>query len=109
MWRKVEVELPEELAAKTSSVWEYPDIMQIGVMRESMLSPPWLWAKVLKGGFRNVRRAPELLDDLQYVIAAPIVFAEAAEDLRRNQDLLLYLGFQEIGQAANRFLYRRSL
>lgn len=109
MWERIHPELPEDVAKKTTTVWLYPGIMQIGVMRESMLAPPFLWAQVLKGGFRNVRKAPGLLDDLQRLLYLPQVFAEAETTLSRNQDLLVYLGFSYLTDLPDRRLYQRSI
>lgn len=109
MWQQISLDLPPELAAKTLTSWLYPGIMYIGVMRESMLAPPYLWAQVVKGGFRNVRKAPGLLDELQQLLVAPVVFAEAETAIDRNQDLLVYLGFSWVKDLGNRRLYQRSI
>lgn len=103
------VDLPPELDAKTMSTWLAPGIMIIGVMRESMMSPPYLWAQVLRGGFRNVRKAPALLDQLQELLFAPTVYAEAERHLSRNQDLLVYLGFHFVDELSDRRIYERSI
>lgn len=102
-------ELPEELAAVTTSVWLVPDMMMLGVMRQSFLDPPYLWAHVIKAGVRNVRRAPAFVDELQHRIRAPIVYAEADASLPRNQALLTYLGFKEVREDHGRKLYLRSV
>jgi hypothetical protein len=109
MWEQIHPELPEDIAAKTTSVWLYPGIMQIGVMRESMLRPPFLWAQVLAGGFRNVRRAPALVTELQELLYLPTVFAEAESKLPRNCALLSYLGFDFVGDLDQRNIYQRSI
>jgi len=109
MWQQISLDLPPELAAKTLTSWLYPGIMYIGVMRESMLAPPYLWAQVVKGGFRNVRKAPALLDELQQLLVAPTVYAEAEAHMPRNQDLLVYLGFSWLQDLPGRRLYQRSI
>lgn len=109
MWVSVEEQLPPELDSVTTSVWLRPGIMQIGVMQTSFLYPPTLWAKVLKAGVRNLRKAPALLTELQQILNAPVVYAEAELDKPRNQALLLYLGFVEISTEPDRKIYSRSV
>lgn len=109
MWKQVEVDLPEELAKVTTSVWQHSDIMQIGIMRHSMLAPPALWAQVISGGFRNVRKAPVLLDELQRFLHLPVVYAETEPERPRNADLLLYLGFTQLPDQNGRHQYMRSI
>lgn len=103
------LELPPDVAAVTTSVWLYPGIMLVGVMRSGMLAPPYLWAQVLHGGLRNLRKAPALLTELQHYLYAPIVYAEAECHIPRNQALLRYLGFEEIPAPPERKLYKRSI
>ena len=102
-------DLPPELASVTTSVWLVPDMMVLGVMRQSFLEPPYLWAQVLKAGVRNLRRAPALVDELQLRIRAPVVYAEADATLERNQALLTYLGFELVREDHGRKLYLRSV
>lgn len=109
MWERVEVQLPPSVAAVTTSVWHYPEIMLVGVMRRGFLQPPVLWAQVLKAGLRNLRKAPGLVTDLQHLLYAPIVYAEVEASLPRNQALLLYFGFEELPSDCERKLYRRSI
>lgn len=109
MWERVEVDLPPDVAAVTTSVWHYPEIMLIGVMRSNFLSPPILWAQVLKAGLRNLRKAPELVTELQLLLSAPKVYAEAELKTPRNQALLVYLGFVELPETYDRKLYQRSI
>lgn len=109
MWEKVQADLPDDVASVTTSVWQYGDIMQIGLMRHSMLQPPVLWATVLNAGFRNVRKAPGLLDELQRMLYAPVVLAETDPAEGRNGDLLLYLGFQQLPDKDGRHQYMRSI
>lgn len=109
MWERIKIELPPDVAAVTTSVWKYEDIMLIGVMRNSFLLPPILWAQVLNAGMRNVRKAPALVTELQQIIFAPLVYAEAETEVPRNQALLRYLGFEEIPAQYERKLYQRSI
>lgn len=109
MWGRVQIELPPDVAAVTTSVWRYSDVMLIGVMRANFLSPPVLWAQVLNAGLRNVRNAPAQLTELQRLIYAPTVYAEAQHETPRNQALLRFLGFQELPAQYERKLYQRSI
>lgn len=109
MWERVEVELPPEVAAVTTSVWRYPGVMLVGVMRNVFLAPPILWGQPIETGLRNLRRAPDLVTDLQRLIFAPVVYAETEHQTRRNQALLKYLGFEELPDTYERKLYRRSI
>lgn len=110
MWTPdVSFQLPPDIAAVTTSVWLYPGIILVGVMRTSLLAPPYLWAQVLIGGLRNVRKGPGILSELQEHLHAPIVYAEAECALPRNQALLRYLGFEEIPAPPERKLYKRSI
>lgn len=102
-------DLPPELASVTTSVWLAPDVAVIGVMRQNFLDPPYLWMQVLKAGVRNLRRGPVLADELQHRIHAPVVYAEADVKLKRNQDLLTYLGFELVREDHGRKLYIRSV
>lgn len=107
MWKAILPDFP--VPATTTSVWQHSNIMLIGVMRGMFLAPPYLWAQVLTAGVRNVRRAPVLLTELQNILSAPTVYAEAELHIPRNQALLAYLGFEEIAAASGRKLYKRSL
>jgi len=109
MWQQVNLNLSPELAAKTLTTWLYPSIMYVGVMRESMLAPPYLWGQTIKGGFRNVRKTPALLDDLQQLLYSPTVYAEVEVSKPRNEDLLVYLGFSFLNDLGERRLYQRSI
>lgn len=109
MWEKVDVALPPDLAAVTTSVWRYPDVMLIGVMRTSFLLPPIVWGQPIKTGLRNLRRAPDLVDQWQEMMWATTIQAEAELHEPRNQALLLYLGFEEIPSKYDRKLYQRSI
>ena len=109
MWEQVEVDLPSDVAAATTSIWHYPGIMLVGVMRRNFLSPPILWAQVLKAGLSNLRKAPDLVTELQHLIASPTVYAEAELQAPRNQALLRYLGFVELPEVYERKLYLRSI
>jgi hypothetical protein len=109
MWERIKVNLPPDVAFATTSVWQYPEIMLIGVMRKNFLSPPILWAQVLKAGMRNLRKAPTLVTELQRLIESPTVYAEAELQAPRNQALLTYLGFKELPEEYDRKLYSRSI
>jgi hypothetical protein len=109
MWKRVEVELPPDLEIVTTTVWEYPGIMQVGIMRRSFLQPPLVWGQPIKGGLKNLRLAPALLDEFQHLLHASTIYAEVEVDKPRNQALLIYLGFEEISTDYERKLYRRSI
>lgn len=109
MWERVDAKLPEDVARVTISVWEYPGIMRVGLMRPSMLAPPLVWGEPIKTGFRNLKLAPDLVTDLQLLLHSPIFYAEAETTKLRNQALLLYLGFVELQEEAGRKLYQRSI
>lgn len=109
MWEQVEIDLPPDIAAVTTSVWHYPGRILVGVMRHSFLAPPVLWAQVLKSGFRELRKAPAFLTELQQLIVAPTVYAEAETSQPRNQDFLRFLGFEKLDETPERKLYRRSI
>lgn len=109
MWEPVEINLPPELAFATTSVWLYPEVLLVGVMRRSFLWPPILWGQMLKAGVRNIREAPAMVTKLQELIEAPTVYAEAELDKPRNQAVLLYLGFKELPESYDRKLYIRSI
>lgn len=109
MWERVDYDVPGELAAVTTSVWEYSSILIVGVMRPVMLAPPVLWAHIFKSGVYNVRRGREMLDDLQVIINSPLVYAEGEVARPRNKALLNYLGFIEKATDNERTLYSRSI
>lgn len=109
MWQDATVDLPPDVAKWTTSVWIYPETIILGVMKSNFLAPPWLWAKVLRGGFRNVRKAPGLIDEFQLMMNMPTVYAEAAVDQPRNQRLLEYLGFEYQQAYEDRKIYSRSM
>lgn len=109
MWTQIFPELPDDIAKLTTSVWLYPDVMKIGVMRPSFLLPPVVWGEPVKTGLRNLRKAPALVDEWQELLATPTIFAEAELEAKRNQSLLLYLGFQELQEMPDRKIYRRSI
>jgi hypothetical protein len=110
MWERItEVALPAELARVTTSTWHYPGYMILGVMRTSLLCPPCIWAEVIGGGVRKLRRVPGILDDFQRLIYAPTIYAEAACELPRNQAVLRFAGFHEITSREGRVLFERSI
>jgi len=110
MWVRVEnPEIDGRVGKLTTAVWQYDDLARVGVMREIMLAPPYLWAEVLKGGLRNLRLAATALTELQKIIIAPTVYAEVAPHLPRNQAFLRYLGFKEIPAQLARTIYVRSI
>lgn len=109
MWTQVNPTLPDEIAALTTSVWLYPDIMMIGVMRPNFLFPPTVWGEPVKTGLRNLRKAPDLVDEWQDLVVSPVIFAEAELTKHRNQQLLTYLGFEQVDEVADRKIYRRSI
>jgi hypothetical protein len=110
MWVRVEnAEVSGRVEKLTTSVWQYDDLARVGVMREVMLAPPYLWVEVLKGGLRNLRTASSVLTELQEIIHAPTVYAEVEPQLPRNQAFLRYLGFKEIPAQLARIIYVRSI
>lgn len=109
MWERVNVPLPPELEKVTVSVWRYPGVVLLGVMRRSFLQPPIVWGEPIQAGLRNLRRGHALLDEWQAMLYASTIFAEAELDKPRNQALLRYLGFEEVGTEYERKLYRRSI
>jgi hypothetical protein len=109
MWQNATVEVPPDLIRWTTSVWVYSDALVLGVMKSNFLAPPWLWAKVLRGGFRNVRKAPGLLTEFQHMMNLETVYAEAAIDKPRDQAFLEYLGFAYEQAYEDRKIYSRSI
>lgn len=109
MWERVEQELPQALAALTISVWKYRDWGEVGVMRFSFLCPPTLWFRLGTPSFAAVRQSPQLLTEFQYLISAPVVYAEAELKQKPRQKFLIFLGFTEASTAADRKLYYRSI
>lgn len=109
MWEQVEEAAPRAVAHLTTSIWLYPEIMLIGIMRRSFLAPPVLWGQTVRGGLKNLRKAPALVTEFQYLINAPTVYAEAELTEPRNQALLLFLGFKELSEEFERKLYTRSI
>lgn len=109
MWERVEIDLPPDVAAVTTSVWRYPGIMLIGVMRKNFLSPPVVWGQPIKTGLRNLRVARDLVTEWQEMLATKIIYAEAELKEPRNQALLLFLGFEEVPSDYDRKLYQRSI
>jgi len=109
MWREITFELPPEVAKCTTSVWSYPEIVILGVMKSSFFAPPWLWAKVLNGGFCNVRKSPSIINEFQILMNLPKVYAEAEIDKPRNQRLLEFLGFVYEQSYEDRKIYTRSI
>ena len=109
MWRQVQIELPAEVANDTTSIWQYDDVVQVGIMRRSFLRPPVLWAQVLRAGLRNLRRAKVMLDELQTQLVMPVVYAETLHDAPANQAFLEFIGFEELPEKYERKLYQRSI
>lgn len=109
MWRKITQDLPEDLAKVTTSIWDYQGYGQVGVMRSSFLSPPLLWFQLQKVEMGMLKKAPKLLSELQLLLEAPLVLAEAKLDAPRSQRFLTFLGFAEKLEASDRKLYSRSI
>lgn len=109
MWREATQDLPHDVAKWTTSIWVYKDLAIIGVMKAHFLAPPWLWATVLKAGYRNVRQAPAALDEFQRLMNMQTVYAEAEIAKPRNQRLLEYLGFEYQQVYEDRKIYLRSI
>jgi hypothetical protein len=110
MWKQVTpTNIPDDLAAHTHEVWEYSGVMQIGIMRQGFLCPPYVWGVPLSGGVVNVRKAPELVDEFQRQTHLPVIYAEVETHAQRNQALVRFLGFEEIERGTERNLYRRSI
>lgn len=109
MWTLVKPELPEELKAVTTSVWDYNGTVTVGVMRQFFTRPPVLWAQPGTFTTGDVKRARKSLDELQEIIFSPLVYAETFVEEPRNHRFLLYLGFREIAGSPQRKFYERSL
>jgi hypothetical protein len=109
MWKQVHPELSPEVARVTTSVWDYEGYGQVGVMRSSFLAPPVLWFKLLQIKPALLKQAARLLTDLQLLISADLVYAEACLEETRSQRFLTFLGFVEMHEAYNRKLYSRSV
>lgn len=109
MWREATQDLPPDVARWTTSIWIYKDALILGVMKAHFLAPPWLWATVLKAGYRNVRQAPPALDEFQRSMNMQTVYAEAAIDKPRHQRLLEYIGFEYKQAYEDRKIYSRSI
>jgi hypothetical protein len=109
MWRIAEIEMSPEVRGLTTTVWQYDDVVQVGVMRQSMLRPPVLWAKLLTVNIENLRKGPAILDQLQQFIYAPVILAETEAAKARDTALLLFLGFTQEPTVADRHQFKRSL
>lgn len=109
MWKQVFPELPPEVARVTTSVWDFEGYGQVGVMRNSFLAPPVLWFTLGKVERALLKRAPELLTDLQKHLEAGVVFAEAKYDEHKSQRFLTFMGFEEVYESLGRKQYSRSI
>lgn len=109
MWQRIELELPAELASITTAIWQYAEVMQLGVMRKTMLGPPCIWAIGLCAGISNLRKLPGLVDEFQQLIRAPLIYAETDTRYPRHAALLRYADFIQIGADTRRVLFERSI
>lgn len=109
MWRLVTPNLPPEVARITTSVWDYEGYGRVNVMRNSFLAPPVLGFQLLRVKTALLKQAPRLLTELQRILEANLVYAEALAQEPVSQRFLLFLGFVETSEAYNRKLYRRSI
>ena len=109
MWQRIELELPAELASITTAIWQYAEVMQLGVMRKTMLGSPCIWAIGLCAGVGNLRKLPGLVDDFQQLIRSPLIYAETDTRYPRHAALLRYAGFTQTDTDARRVLFERSI
>lgn len=111
MWIESSLEnVPPELAAVTSSLWEYNGIVRVGVIRGStFLVPPYFWADVLKPSFGALRQGKKMLNELQQMLHHPVVFAETDPAIPANADFLQFVGFELISTEGPRYLFKRSI
>jgi hypothetical protein len=111
MWMQVQDgNLPDDLVAATSSIWQYDELIRVGVMKGStLLAPPYLWAEVYQSNPKALREAKKLMDELQMKIHKPIVYAEAVQSNRANLHFLRFLGFDAVEQQDGVQLFKRSL
>ncbi len=111
MWTQVSADnLPDELAEATSSLWQYDDLARVGVMRgNTFLVPPYLWAEVYHSNFKELRKAPLHLTELQKMLNLPFVHAEAMLHQRQNIAFIKFLGFVQVSEKDGRALFYRSI
>lgn len=109
MWEQVYPELPSDIAAVTTSVWEHEDYCHVGVMRNSFLAPPVLWIQLIKHTPSKLKMASALVTALQHIISADLVLAEAKLDEVKSQRFLTFLGFVEGPESLGRKQFHRSI
>lgn len=111
MWIESSFEnVPPELTAVTTSLWEYNGIVRVGVIRGStFLVPPYLWADVLKPSIGALRQGKKMLNEFQQLTNLPVVFAETDPAMPSNADFLQFVGFELISTEGPRYLFKRSI
>ena len=111
MWQQItEGNLPDDLAAMTSSIWQYDELVRVGVMKStSMLMPPHLWAEVYQSDVKALRQSRNMLDELQQMLHLPIVYAEVPSSNRHNLHFLRFIGFTDVAQEDNITLFKRTI
>ena len=109
MWMQVaDGNLPDDLADATSSIWQYGELVRVGVMNSSMISPPHLWLEVFQSSQEILRQAQHMLNELQTLIYKPLVYAETETSRPRDAKFLTFLGFTHIDTQGSRHLFARS-
>lgn len=107
MWRKVEMELPEEIGEMTYSVWTVPGSeVYVGVMRPTAFGPPVLWLKAESLTIGKLKRWREAIEALHDVLIEPALFAECRDDIGRR--FLSFLGFEQFNEIEGVSLHSRS-
>ena len=102
MWEELEVvDVPEP----TTSAWLHPSGAIVGIMRMSMLQPPYLWFQLGAASVKWLRSANDDLDELQRRLYEPVVLAES-DDNEIARRFLRFMGFKTLDAAG---LYMRSL
>lgn len=111
MWTEKPLQnVPQELAAATTSLWQYNDVVRVGVIRGStFLVPPYLWAEVLKPSLGALRQGKKMLNEFQQLTNLPVVFAETDPAMPANADFLQFVGFELISTEGPRYLFKRSI
>ena len=101
MWSNADVVGAPE---PTTSAWRHPSGAVVGVMRMSMLQPPYLWFQLGATSVKWLRSANDDLDELQRRLYEPVVLAES-DDNEIARRFLRFTGFKALDAG----LYMRSL
>lgn len=110
-WELVDLSQAEEaVRAQTTAIYrpvKFPDSCLIGIMRQSLFSPPTLWMALGRPSSDALRNAHSLLDKLQTQLGDSEIYAETNTEV--SEKFARFVGFQYMQTVKDRKQFVRRL